>query len=102
MPSKQDAVQGRFKLAHCPISPGTRVKKGPVRRFEMPTALSDGRAWQKKTSQCSLRSVKYTHSVLGKGQERYLFKELKCYPVVTKPSVKPYLIQSWWIHGCFG
>ena len=43
MPSKQGAVQGRFKLAHCPVTPGTKVKPS-VRQFETPTALSDGRA----------------------------------------------------------
>ena len=42
MPSKQGSVQGRFKLAHLRLSPGTIVKVH-VRRFETPTSLSDGR-----------------------------------------------------------
>ena len=63
MPSKQGPVQGRFKPAHCPIIPGTRVK-GSVRRFETPIALSDGRAWQKKTSPCSAEKYSQRINVL--------------------------------------
>jgi hypothetical protein len=47
MPSKQGLVQGRFKLAHLRLSPGTIVNVY-VRRFETPTALDYGRASQKK------------------------------------------------------
>ena len=47
LPSKQGSVQGRFKPTHLPISLSTKVS-ACVRRFETPTALSDGRAESKK------------------------------------------------------
>jgi len=51
---EQAPVQGRFKLAHCPISLGTRVEAS-VRRFETPTALSDWKGMAKKDIPMLLR-----------------------------------------------
>jgi hypothetical protein len=72
MPSKQGAVQGRFKPAHRPTSLGTRVK-GSVRRFETPIALSDGRAWQKKDiSMLLLRVLSKSFSIIIQQQNSFL------------------------------
>ena len=63
MPSKQGSVQGRFKVAHRLLSPGTKVKVH-VRRFETPIALIDESAEKKRHPHARLTTT---------------FKELTCY-----------------------
>ena len=47
LPSKQGSLQGRFKLAHRPISLSAKAP-ACVRRFETPTPLNHGRTESKK------------------------------------------------------
>ena len=84
LPSKPGPVQGRFKPAHRPISLSTKVA-ACVRRFETATALNDGRTESKKDISMlgSLGSVTNSHRASANGQERHLFKELKCYKKVN-------------------